>query len=77
MPTKIKYAYLKEQTWMFRRNYPEDVALVLGSKTLKQSLKTGDPRVAATRANEVNLRFEEQVEKVRTSFELALADTGS
>ncbi len=74
MPTKIKYAYLKEQTWMFRRNYPEDVALVLGSKTLKQSLKTGDPRVAATRANEVNLRFEEQVEKVRTGFELALAD---
>jgi hypothetical protein len=77
VPTKIKYAYLKEQTWMFRRNYPEDVALVLGSKTLKQSLKTGDPRVAATRANEVNLRFEEQVEKVRTGFELALADTGS
>jgi integrase len=72
MPTKIKYAYLKEQTWMFRRNYPEDVALVLGSKALKQSLKTGDPRVAATRASEVNHRFEEQVEKVRSGFEVAL-----
>jgi integrase len=74
MPSKIKYAYLKQQTWLFRRNYPEDVALVLGTKALKQSLKTGDPKLAAARASEVNLRFEQQVEKVRSGLEVALTE---
>ncbi|SMX44847.1 hypothetical protein [Octadecabacter ascidiaceicola] len=26
MSARIKYAYLKDQTWIFRRNYPEAVA---------------------------------------------------
>jgi hypothetical protein len=42
MSAQIKYAYLKDQTWLYRRNYPVDVALVLGSAALKQSLKTSD-----------------------------------
>ena len=67
MPSTIKYAYLKERTWMFRRNYPQDVALILGSRALKQSLKTGDPRVTSARASEVNAHFERQVQKVRES----------
>ena len=50
MSIKIKYAYLKDQTWLYRRNYPKDVALVLGKPALKRSLKTGDPKTAAGRA---------------------------
>lgn len=49
----IKYAYLKGQTWLYRRNYPVDVAPVLGVRALKQSLKTGDVKLARSRAVEV------------------------
>ena len=77
MPSKIKYAYLKERTWMFRRNYPQDVALVLGSKALKQSLKTGDPRAASARASEVNAHFERQVEKVRSGIDANLCESAT
>lgn len=65
MSIRIKYAYLKDQTWMFRRNYPADVRLVLGAQALKQSLRTSDPRVARTRAAEVNARYEEIVATAR------------
>ena len=65
MSIRIKYAYLHGQVWMFRRNYPEDVALVLGSKALKRSLKTSDPKMAKTRALEINAAYEEQVIKAR------------
>ena len=41
MSAQIRYAYLKGQTWLYRRNYPKDVAALLGQKALKQSLKTG------------------------------------
>ncbi|MAQ85331.1 MAG: integrase [Maritimibacter sp.] len=62
----IKYAYLKDQTWLYRRNYPKDVAPLIGSRALKQSLKTGDVRTARTRAAEVNARYEATVAKART-----------
>jgi len=64
--SKIKYAYLKEHTWLYRRNYPKDVALVLGTAALKQSLKTGDVKTARTRAAEVNARFEGLVQTARS-----------
>jgi hypothetical protein len=52
----IRYAYLKGQTWLYRRNYPKDVAALLGQQALKQSLKTSDAKVARQRAAEVNTR---------------------
>ena len=72
MPTKIKYAYLKDQTWLYRRNYPKDVALVLGTPALKRSLKTGDPKVAAGRAAELTLETDRQIERVRQGVTVAL-----
>ncbi|MDU8914145.1 hypothetical protein [Aestuariicoccus sp. MJ-SS9] len=48
MSARIKYAYLKGKTWLYRRNYPADVALALGVQALKQSLKTGDGSVRRT-----------------------------
>ncbi len=32
MSAHIRYAYLKGHTWLFRRNYPVDVALALGAQ---------------------------------------------
>lgn len=76
MPTKIKYAYLKEQTWLYRRHYPKDVALVLGTPALKRSLKTGDPKRAAARASELNLKVEDQIARVRQGITVTL-DSGA
>ncbi|WP_371257413.1 DUF6538 domain-containing protein [Paracoccus sp. J55] len=45
MSVRIKYAYLKQQTWLYRRNYPKELQPVLG-QAMKQSLKTGDARIA-------------------------------
>ncbi|SEM27423.1 Site-specific recombinase XerD [Roseovarius azorensis] len=70
----IKYAYLKGQTWLYRRNYPKEVAPLLGSRALKQSLKTGDVKTARARAAEVNARYEELVRKVRSGAEDVLSD---
>jgi len=56
MSITIKYAYLKQQTWLYRRNYPKHLQPVLG-QALKQSLKTGDARVAKARVIDVNTRF--------------------
>lgn len=64
MTVRIQYAYLKQQTWLYRRNYPADLQPLLGS-ALKQSLKTGDARVAKARAAEVNAKFEEIVAKAK------------
>ncbi|GAA6208541.1 hypothetical protein NBRC116601_18340 [Cognatishimia sp. WU-CL00825] len=74
MSAQIKYAYLKGHTWLYRRNYPRDVAVALGSQALKQSLKTGDPATARVRAAEVNSRWETQVAQVRQVSEEALSD---
>ena len=56
MSTTIKYAYLKQQTWLYRRNYPKHLQPVLG-QALKQSLKTGDARVAKARVIDVNANY--------------------
>jgi integrase len=61
---RIRYAYLKGQTWLYRRNYPKEVAALLGQQALKQSLKTSDAKVARQRAAEVNARYEETVDQV-------------
>ncbi|MFG6535703.1 DUF6538 domain-containing protein [Sulfitobacter sp. 1A16787] len=61
---RIRYAYLKGQTWLYRRNYPKEVAALLGQQALKQSLKTSDAKVARQRAAEVNTRYESTVEQV-------------
>jgi integrase len=61
---RIRYAYLKGQTWLYRRNYPKEVAAILGRQALKQSLKTSDAKVARQRAAEVNAHYEETVEQV-------------
>ncbi|WP_197922918.1 DUF6538 domain-containing protein [Thiosulfatihalobacter marinus] len=74
MTNQIRYAYLKDQTWLYRRNWPKDVALVLGSAALKQSLKTGHAPTAKVRAAEVNARFEALVDRVRSGAEEALSE---
>ncbi|MDO6523966.1 integrase [Shimia thalassica] len=61
---RIRYAYLKGQTWLYRRNYPKEVAALLGQHALKQSLKTSDAKIARQRAAEVNIRYEETVDQV-------------
>ena len=66
MSAQIKYAYLKGHTWLYRRHYPQDVALVLGQPVLKQSLKTGDPTAARARAAELNAQFEKTVSQARS-----------
>lgn len=65
MSARIQYAYLKQQTWLFRRNYPKELQPVLG-QAYKQSLKTGDARVAKARAAEVNAKYEEIVAKAKS-----------
>ncbi|WP_367998086.1 DUF6538 domain-containing protein [Shimia thalassica] len=70
---QIKYAYLKDRTWLYRRNWPVDVALVIGSRAMKQSLKTSNPATARVRAAEVNANFERVVSEVREQAEDALS----
>lgn len=65
MSVRIQYAYLKQQCWIYRRNYPKELKPILGG-ALKQSLKTGDARLAKARAAEVNAKYEEIVAKART-----------
>jgi hypothetical protein len=64
MSQRIQYAYLKQQTWLYRRNYPKALQPVLG-QAYKQSLKTGDVRLAKVRAVEVNAKYEEIVTKAK------------
>ncbi|SMP28235.1 DUF6538 domain-containing protein [Shimia sagamensis] len=73
MSAQIRYAYLKGHTWLFRRNWPKDVELVLGQQALKQSLKTNSVHTARARAAEVNLRYEKTVSQVRAGAEEALS----
>lgn len=71
---------MKQQCWLYRRNYPKELQGFLGS-ALKQSLKTGDARVAKARAAEVNAKFEEIVAKakvgVRTEKPVAVGHSTS
>ncbi|MBY6069613.1 integrase [Leisingera aquaemixtae] len=73
MSAQIKYAYLKGHTWLYRRHFPKDVALALGQKVLKQSLKTRDAATARVRAAELNARYETLVAEVRSRSEEALS----
>jgi len=66
MSIKIKYAYLQNQTWMYRRHFPKDVQVITGQQVFKQSLKTSDAKEAKPRASEVNTRFEQIVRKARS-----------
>jgi integrase len=56
MSIRIKYAYKKHNTWVYRRVYPKPLQPILGS-ALKQSLKTGDATQAKTRVAELNQTF--------------------
>ncbi|NRB19659.1 MAG: tyrosine-type recombinase/integrase [Rhodobacteraceae bacterium] len=56
MPATIKYAYLKQQTWLYRRNYPKHLQPYLG-QALKRTQKNGDARVAKARVVEVNASY--------------------
>ena len=56
MSIRIKYAYKKHNTWVYRRVYPKALQPLLGS-ALKQSLKTGDATQAKTRVAELNQTF--------------------
>lgn len=64
MSVRIQYAYLKQQTWLYRRNYPKELQPIL-VQAYKQSLKTGDARVAKARAAEVNAKYEEIITRAR------------
>lgn len=64
MSVRIQYAYLKQQTWLYRRNYPKELQPVLG-QAFKQSLKNGDARVAKARAAEVNAKYEEIIARAK------------
>lgn len=72
MSAHIRYAYLKGRTWLYRRNYPKDVAAVLGTQALKQSLKTGDRNKARVRAAELNAHYETTVSQVRSKTQEVL-----
>jgi len=56
MSTHIRYAYLRHNTWTYRRTYPKALQGVLGS-SLKQSLKTQDARTARSRVEEMNRTY--------------------
>jgi Domain of unknown function (DUF6538) len=68
MSARIRYAYLKGQTWLYRRNYPKEVAALLGQQALKQSLKTSDAKVARLRAAEVNAKYEDTLQCPSSGF---------
>ena len=56
MSTQIKYAYKRQNTWVYRRTYPIHLQHLLGS-SLKQSLKTADAKTAKARVAELNQTF--------------------
>lgn len=77
MSTKIKYAYLNGQVWLYRRNYPQAIQLVLGSQALKSSLKTADPRLARSRVAEVDARYDAIVAACRSGDLKSATDSTS
>ena len=56
MSTRIKYAFKRHNTWVYRRTYPQHLQPLLGS-SLKQSLKTADAKTAKARVAELNQTF--------------------
>ncbi|WP_323768500.1 tyrosine-type recombinase/integrase [Antarctobacter sp.] len=57
MSTNIKFAYMHRKTWLYRRNYPKHLQPILG-QALKQSLRTGDARIAKARVQEANGNYD-------------------
>ena len=67
MSTRITYASLQHNTWVYRRTYPRHLQHLLGS-SLKQSLKTTDARVAKARVEELNATFAKVVSEAEASL---------
>ena len=67
MSTRITYASLQHNTWVYRRTYPRHLQPHLGS-SLKQSLKTTDARVAKARVEELNATFAKVVSEAEASL---------
>ena len=67
MSTRIMYASLQHNTWVYRRTYPRHLQPLLGS-SLKQSLKTTDARVAKARVEELNATFARVVSEAEASL---------
>lgn len=66
----MRYAALNQNTWIYRRHYPKDVVMVLGSGAMKQSLKTGDIGVAKARVTELNVHFDDVVRRVQAELDV-------
>jgi integrase len=60
MSSRIKYAYLRHNTWIYRRTYPKHLQCALGS-ALKRSLRTPDARTAQARVHDLNLTYDKIV----------------
>ena len=67
MSTRITYASLQHNTWVYRRTYPRHLQPLLGS-SLKQSLKTADAQVAKARVEELNATFAKVVSEAEASL---------
>jgi integrase len=67
MSTRITYASLQHNTWVYRRTYPRHLQPLLGS-SLKQSLKTADAQVAKARVEELNATFAKAVSEAEASL---------
>jgi len=67
MSPRIKYAYKRHNTWIYRRTYPKALQPLLGS-ALKQSLKTGDATQAKARVAELNQTFAKVVAEAQDSM---------
>jgi len=65
----MRYVSLKNTTWHYARNYPNDVRALLGRYKFKQSLRTSDAKIASERAVQVNARYEDNVRRVRAGLE--------
>lgn len=64
MSTRIKYARLQHNTWVYRRTYPKALQVVLGT-ALKQSLKTSDAKRAKDRVRELNQTYDAIVQEAQ------------
>ena len=70
MSTRVKYAYKRHNTWVYRRTYPKHLQVILGS-SLKQSLKTADAKQAKARVAELNQTFTSIVKEAKVHADAA------
>jgi integrase len=76
MSIRIKHAYKKHNTWVYRRVYPKALQDILGT-TLKQSLKTGDATQAKARVAELNQTFTTIIKEAQAHATLYPNDTST